>query len=181
MGERKVNNLLEGIEQAKQRGLARVLAGLGIRHIGASASRTLAGEFGSIEALVDTELEDLASIDEIGPITAESVHHFLHSPSGQLIIAVLKMEGVSLTAEKKPIVTADSHFAGKTIVITGTLESIDRKALTEKLQDLGAKVSGSISKNTDLLIAGEKGGSKLAKAEKLGVEVWDEKQLLGRL
>lgn len=178
MAQRKVDNLLAGIEQAKTRGLARVLAGMGIRHIGASASATLAGEFGSIEALMDATVEQLAEIEDIGPITAESLHQFLHSDAGRHVIDELKSAGVDLTAPKRTAPAADSPFNGKTVVITGTLESIGRKELTDKLKSMGAKVSGSVSKNTDLVIAGEKAGSKLSKAQQLGVEVWDEQALL---
>ena len=179
MGDRKVENLLAGIEQAKERGLVRVLAGLGIRHVGASGSRILAAHFPDIDALIDAPVDALAEIDEVGPITAESVHQFLHSDAGRHVIDELKVAGVKLTAPRADAAAppAESPFAGKTIVLTGTLENYDRRELTEKLQSLGAKVSGSVSKKTDLVIVGTDAGSKLAKAQQLEVPIWDEAEL----
>lgn len=180
MGQRKVDNVLKAIEDAKSRGLVRVLAGLGIRHVGSNGARILAGHFGDIDAMIAAKEEEIAAINEVGPITAKSVHTFLHSDVGQHVINELRDAGVDLTAPKsaQQPAPANSPVAGKTIVITGTLEKFGRKELTEKLQALGANVTGSVSKTTDLLIAGEKAGSKLDKAEKLGTEVWDEEKLL---
>ena len=180
MGEKKVDNLIEGVEQSKQRGLTRVLAGLTIRHIGQGGAKRLAQHFGDIDALIAADEETIAAIEDVGPITAASVRQFLDNPAGQHVIAELKAAGVNLTEEKIEV-AADSPFAGKTIVITGTLEKYQRNDLKKILEGLGAKVSGSISKNTDLLIAGEKAGSKLKKAQDLGVEVWDEPTLLENL
>ncbi|MEM9420331.1 MAG: NAD-dependent DNA ligase LigA [Planctomycetota bacterium] len=183
MAEKKVDNLLQGIEDAKGRGLARVLAGLTIRHVGNNGSRIFARAFGNIDALLAAELEQLEALEDVGPITAQSLHDFLNSEAGQRVIDELKQAGVDLT-EEQPAVAApseDSPFAGKKIVLTGTLEHFKRNDLKAKLETLGAKVSGSVSKNTDLLIAGESAGSKLTKAESLGVEVWNEAQLLEAL
>ena len=179
MGEKKVDNLLNGIEASKSQGLARVLAGLGIRHVGASASASLAQHFGDIDSLTQADTDTIAGVEDIGPVTAESVHTFLTSAAGKHIIEELKDAGVDLTEEQSapPPDTGDSPFAGKTIVITGTFEAYDRNELKDRLTKLGAKVTGSVSKNTDLLLAGEKAGSKLSKAEQLGVEVWDEKKV----
>jgi len=178
MGQKKIENLLAGIERSKQRGLARVLAGLGIRHVGAQAARVLAGHMGSIDAILAESVESLARINEIGPITAESIHQFLHSDAGRHVIGELKQAGVEMTARHRIATDAASPLEARTIVLTGTLEGFDRKALTEQLQSLGAKVTSSVSKNTDLLIAGESPGSKLDKARELGVEVWDEAKLI---
>jgi DNA ligase (NAD+) len=176
MGEKKVDNLLAGIEASKSRRLSRVLAGLGIRHVGASASAGLAQHFGDIDSLTNAEPESIAQIADIGPITAESIHTFLNSDAGRHVIEELKIAGVDLTEEKNvpPPGAADSPFAGKTVVITGTFETLDRNDLKARITALGAKVTGSVSKNTGLLLAGEKAGSKLTKAQQLGVEVWDE-------
>lgn len=176
MGEKKVDNLIEGVEQSKQRGLTRVLAGLTIRHVGQSGAKRLAQHFGDIDPLIAANEEDIAAIEDVGPITAASVRQFLDNPAGQYVIAELKSADVDLTEEKIEVV-ADSPFAGKTVVITGTLEHYGRNDLKKILEGLGAKVSGSISKNTDLLIAGDKAGSKLKKAQDLGVEVWNESTL----
>jgi DNA ligase (NAD+) len=179
MGEKKVDNLLAGIEASKSRRLTRVLAGLGIRHVGASAAASLAEHFGDIDALTNAEPESIAQVADIGPVTAESIHTFLNSDAGRRVIEELKDAGVDLTEEKAApppdaATGGDSPFAGKTVVITGTFESFDRNELKARLTALGAKVTGSVSKNTDLLLAGEKAGSKRVKAERLGVEVWDE-------
>ncbi|XAM00416.1 NAD-dependent DNA ligase LigA [Phycisphaeraceae bacterium D3-23] len=187
MGEKKVDNLVAGVEAAKSRGLRRVLAGLTIRHVGTGGAKRLSQHFGSIDALIAADEEAIADIEDVGPITAASVRQFLDNPAGQRVIQELKDHGVDLTeAIKKNPVTGDDSadestggpFAGKTIVLTGTLEHYKRNDLKQILEDLGAKVSGSISKNTDLLIAGENAGSKLTKAQGLGVEVWDEAKLL---
>ncbi|MEO0474883.1 MAG: NAD-dependent DNA ligase LigA [Planctomycetota bacterium] len=180
MGEKKVDNLIDGVEESKQRGLLRVLAGLTIRHIGQGGAKRLARHFGDIDALIAADEEEIAAIEDVGPITAASVRQFLDNPAGQNVIAELKSAGVDLTEEKIEV-AADSPFSGKTVVITGTLENYGRNDLKKILEGLGAKVSGSISKNTDLLIAGEKSGSKLTKAQSLGVEVWDEAKLLDTL
>ena len=182
MGEKKVDNLIDGVEQSKSRGLTRVLAGLTIRHIGQGGAKRLAQHFGDIDALITASEDDIAAIEDVGPITAASVRMFLDNPAGQHVIQELKDAGVDLTEEQKAAVAdGENPFAGKTIVLTGTLENYQRNELKAILEDLGAKVSGSISKNTDLLIAGDKAGSKLKKAQDLGVEVWDEPTLIENL
>ncbi len=183
MAQKKLENVLAGIEASKSRGLARVLGSLGIRHVGSTAGRALARHFGDIDALMKADQDAIAAVEEIGPITADSVHRFLQSDAGRHVIDELREAGLDLTEPqpKQTPISDDSPFAGKTIVLTGTLANFDRKALTEKLEGLGAKVSGSVSKKTDLLIAGEEAGSKLSKAQSLGVEVWDEAQLLDAL
>lgn len=211
MGEKKLENMLAGIEEAKGRGLARVLGGMGIRHVGTSTAKSLARVFPDLRALLDAPVHTLmprafntmsaaertrisGSADKLadepetglGKDTAPIVHAYLHSPAAQRTFNDLRAAGVDLSSKDyRPLdehgAPVDSVFAGKTIVLTGTLEGFDRTELKERLEALGAKVSGSVSKNTDLVIAGEKAGSKLAKAESLGVEVWDEAALLSAL
>jgi DNA ligase (NAD+) len=208
MGEQSVDNLLAGIDEAKSRGLARLLAGMGIRHVGSSTARLLARRFRNLDALLDAELWELmptavntmsqqkrqeltgstAKLENtwetgLGATTAPIVHEYLHSPAAKRTFEALCKVGVDLSSHDyvEPGDLADSPFAGKTIVLTGTLENYDRTTLTEKLEGLGAKVSGSVSKNTDLVIAGESAGSKLKKANDLGIEIWNEKQLLDAL
>ena len=183
MGQKTIENLLRGIEESKSRGLAYVLASLGIRHVGSKAAQVLARHYGDVDALMAASEEELAQINEIGPITAESVYKFLHHPSGRHVIEELREAGVSLAQERdaEASAAADGPFAGKTIVLTGTLERYDRKGLTQKLERLGAKVTGSVSKSTDLVIAGESAGSKLDKARGLGVEVWNEAKLVAAM
>ncbi|MBI1337069.1 MAG: NAD-dependent DNA ligase LigA [Phycisphaera sp.] len=199
MGEKKVDNLLEGVEASKSRGLARVLAGLGIRHVGNRIAQMLASGFESVDDLVRASPREielaLATGDkeikqkqvekenfEPGEVT-RSIHRFLHSDAGKYVVHELRIAGVDLSTNqrRKPAVDIDSPFAGKTVVLTGSLESFDRNALTEKLTELGAKVTGSVSKKTDLVIAGSEAGSKLDKARELNIEVWDEQRLLKAL
>ncbi|GAB4108417.1 MAG: NAD-dependent DNA ligase LigA [Phycisphaeraceae bacterium] len=174
MGEKKVDNLLAGIEASKSRGLSRVLAGLGIRQIGGAAALALAQHFGDIDKLLKATPEQIAEVPDIGPITAESLHAFLHSKAGQHVIRELKDAGVRLTEDMPQSADESSPVKGKTIVITGTFEAWDRNELKDKLTRLGAKVTGSVSSKTDILMVGENPGSKLDKARQLGVEVWDE-------
>ena len=176
MGEKKADNLLKGIDASRSRGLARVLAGLGIRHVGARAGSVLARQFGDIDALAAADAETLAAVHEIGPVTAESIRKFLNSDAGRHVVQELKDARVDLT-EERAAVADDAPFAGKTIVITGSFDHYDRKALSEKLERLGAKVSSSVSKKTSLVIVGDSPGSKLDKARDLGVETWDEARL----
>jgi DNA ligase (NAD+) len=181
LAEKKVENLIAGVEAAKGRGLARVLAGLTIRHVGTTAARTLARAFGDIDALSAASLEALEAVPDIGPVTAASLHEFLHSDAGRHVIDELRVAGVDLNeASATSSATSapqDSPFLNQKIVLTGTLEHFTRDQLKERLEALGAKVTGSVSKNTDLLIAGASAGSKLAKAQNLGVAVWDEATL----
>lgn len=189
MGEKKVEKMLAGIEATKSSGLRRVLASLGIRHIGSSAALVLARRFENHHALLEATEEELEALTDFGPITAAALHHYLQTPAGQDVFKRLDALGVDLTSrEYRPEAgdndderAASSPFAGKTIVLTGTLEHYDRNELKGILEGLGAKVSGSVSKKTDLLIAGEKAGSKRAKAEGLGIEIWDEPALLDAL
>jgi DNA ligase (NAD+) len=186
MGEKKVDNLLAGIERAKERGLTRVLASLGIRHIGSSGSRVLGRHFPDVDALLAASEEDLEALPDFGAITAKTLHDWLHSDVGRHTIDSLRQVGVRMTSDdyrppgEEPA-SADSVFAGRKIVLTGSLEHFERKDLAEVLEGLGAKVSGSVSKKTDLVVAGEKAGSKLTKANDLGIEVWDEAKLLDAL
>ena len=211
MGEKKLENMLNGIDDAKSRGLARVLGGMGIRHVGTSTAKSLARVFPDLDALLAAPVEKLmpkafntmsaaererisGSPDKLaddyetglGRDTAPVVHAYLHSKAARKTFDELRAVGVSLAsvdyrAPGERAEDGDSPFASKTIVLSGTLEHFDRPALKEKLEGLGAKVTGSVSKNTDIVIAGEKAGSKLAKAEQLGVEVWDENTLLDAL
>jgi len=211
MGEKKLENVLAGIEASKGRGLARVLAGMGIRHLGDATARALARRFESLDALLAAEVWQLmptavntmskakrkaltGSEDKLedvyetglGVDTAPVVHAYLHSPAAKRTFADLRKAGVDLTSKDYRPPSAepsagDNAFAGKTIVLTGTLERFDRTSLTELLESLGASVTGSVSKNTDLLIAGEKAGSKLDKANQLGIDVWNESRLIEEL
>lgn len=181
--EKLVDNLIAGIEEAKGRGLARVLAGLGIRHIGVSAAKTIAKHFPDAQVLLEASVEQIQELPDFGEVTAPVLHDYLHSKQGRDVFDHLREAGVDLSSPlyRRREAASGSPFAGKTIVLTGTLENFTRPELTGKLEALGAKVSGSVSKKTDLVIAGESAGSKLDKARELGVEVWDEKKLKAAL
>jgi len=182
MGEKSVDKLLAAIDESRERGLARVLAGMGIRHVGTSSARTLARHFADADALLKASEEVIADLPDFGAITAKAVHEYLHSAAGQDALRRLADVGVDLTS--RDTVSTDrveSRFAGKTIVITGSFDGFSRTELAERLESLGATVTGSVSKKTDLVIVGEKPGSKLAKASSLGIETWDEAQLVARL
>ncbi|MFG0300669.1 MAG: NAD-dependent DNA ligase LigA, partial [Phycisphaerales bacterium JB047] len=208
MGEKKVENMLKSIEASKSRGLARLLAGMGIRHVGTSTAKSLAKVFPDYDALLNAHLSQLmpmavnrmsgkkreallGSADKLereyetglGEDTAEVFYAYLHSKPARDTFEQLRELGVDLSSHDyiDADQTIDSPFADKTIVLTGTLEHFTRPELTEKLEALGAKVTGSVSKKTDLLIAGESAGSKLTKAQSLGIETWDEQQLLDAL
>ena len=181
MGETSADNLLAALDEARGRGLARVLAGLGIRHIGTSASKILAGAFADADALLAAEEVELEALPDFGAITAKALHDYLASDSARSTFSLLAEVGVSLESERGGVVDESSVFSGQVVVITGTLEGFKRSELSERLEALGAKVTGSVSAKTTLLIAGEKAGSKRAKAESLGVEIWEEPRLLEEL
>lgn len=186
MGERSADNLLAAIEEAKNRGLARVLTGLGIRHIGATAAKTIAAHFSNADALLDATVEQLIELPDFGEVTAPALHAYLHSTQGREAFHRLAEAGVDLSSARsrsrsQAAESAVSPFAGKTVVLTGTLENFKREELAETLEALGAKVSGSVSSKTNLVIAGLHAGSKLDRAHELGIEVWDEQRLLKAL
>ncbi len=176
-GERKAKKLLAGIESSKNRGLARVLSAISIRHVGTGVARVLARHFPSIAQLQAASVDELAAVDEIGSIIAESVHDYLHSQFGQEVIQDLRKVGVSLDEprdEMSILSGADGVLAGKTLVVTGTLVRYKRDEIQTLIARHGGRASGSVSKNTDYLVAGENAGSKLEKAQKLGVTVLSE-------
>lgn len=175
--QKGTRKLFDAIEQSKKMPLDKLIFGLGIRQVGAKAARILAEEFTSMDALMEADPLSLARIRFIGDITARSIRDFFAQPVNQALIAALKEAGVNMVQEKKET-PASSPFAGKTVVLTGTLEKMSRSEAKKILEDLGASVSGSVSKKTDLLIAGDKAGSKLTKAEQLGIPVWDEERFI---
>ncbi|MFM1889310.1 MAG: ligase LigA [Planctomycetota bacterium] len=183
VGETSAQNLLDAAEAAKSRGLAKVLSGLGIRHVGAATAKTIARHYPDAETLLKATAEELETLPDFGPITAAAVAEYLHSKAAGETFRRLAKAGVDLSScdHRKDAGGPTGPFAGKTIVLTGELENFTRPELTERLEGLGAKVTGSVSKKTDLVIAGAAAGSKLAKANELGIEVWDEARLLKAL
>lgn len=184
MGKKSVENLLASIEKSKENSLERLLFGLGIRFVGSKGAKILAEHFQTIDWLMVATEEELIALEEIGPKMAQSIVAYFQQPEAQKLINRLREAGVNLTYKgpKKQQLTAGDHpFTGKTIVLTGTLSSMSRKEAQDKLEALGAQVTGSVSKKTDFLIAGEKAGSKLTKAEKLGVPILTEDEFLDQI
>ena len=184
MGEKSVTNLLKAIEASKGNSLEKLLFGLGVRHVGAKAAKTLAQQFLTMEKLAHASKEELISINEIGDKMADSIVSFFEQEEAAELINELAAAGVNMEYKGARPVSPDksnSLFAGKTLVLTGKLEQLSRNEAKEKIEALGGNVAGSVSKKTHLVIAGEDAGSKLAKAQELGIEVWDEERLLAEL
>jgi DNA ligase (NAD+) len=173
MGAISARNLLQQIEASKQRSLSNLLFGLGIRHVGERAARILALHAGSLDGVAEADAERLEALDEIGPKTAAAVRLFFEQPANNALITRLKQVGVDphQTPLSAPSTETASPWAGKTVVITGTLPGVSRAEVKARIESLGGRVAGSVSGKTDLVIAGEAAGSKLAKARELGVQV----------
>jgi DNA ligase (NAD+) len=172
-GEISVTNLQQAIEASKQRPLANLIVGLGIRHAGGTISRILATAFGHMDALLAAGEDDIAAVEGIGPIIAKSVHEFFANDGNREVIEKLRAAGVNLVGPEKPSV--DQTLVGKTVVVTGTLEGYSRDGAEEAIKDRGGKSPGSVSKKTTAVVVGEgPGAAKLAKAEELGVPILDE-------
>jgi len=171
--EKSANKLYNAIQASKSNSAEKLLFGLGIRHVGSKASRILLEKFHDIPSLAQAEQEEIASIDSLGMVIAKSLHSYFAQEGTQILLKELEEAGVNLAylGEK---VAADAVLSGKTVVLTGKLETLTRTQAKEKLLRLGANVAGSVSKKTDLVIAGAEAGSKLAKAQELGIEIQDE-------
>jgi len=177
VGQKSAEKLVGNIEASKSRGLARLLNALSIRHVGARVAATLAGHFGSMDAMLAASEEALAEVEDVGHVIAASVFKFLHGEQGAQAIEHLRTAGVDMTAPLKPRAAEPTGpLAGKTIVVTGTLEKYSREQIEALIEESGGRAGSSISKKTDYLVAGTEAGSKLAKAEKLGVPVLTEQQ-----
>ena len=182
--QKSAENILEAIEKSKKNSLERLLTGLGIRHVGTKAAKELAQHFKTMTALQEASIEQLLEIDGLGDIIAYSVKTYFEQPSVQELIQELQDSGVNMTylgVTKDDSIASGHVLSGKTVVLTGTLEQLTRQDAKEKLESLGAKVTGSVSKKTDVVIAGHSAGSKLTKANDLGIEVWSEQQFLDSL
>lgn len=177
MGEKKVDNLLAGIEASKSRRLGRVLASLGIRLVGSSTAELLADEFGTIDALQAASVEELERIDGVGPEVAASVRQWLDAQSGRETIAALRSVGVAFEPHESAVAgSAGSALDGLTVVATGTLKNYSRTEIKDTIKRHGGKAAGSVSKKTDYVVAGDGAGSKLDKARELGVRVLSEEE-----
>jgi DNA ligase (NAD+) len=175
VGEKTADSLLAQIERSKQAPLARVLLGLGIRFVGERTAQLLAEHFGSMDALTAATAEELEAVTEVGPRVAQAIVEFFAEPKNRALVERLRELGLTMKGEKKIVGTA---FAGLTFVLTGTLPTLTRESAKARIEAAGGKVSGSVSKKTDYVVAGEEAGSKLDKAQQLGVKVVDEAGLL---
>jgi DNA ligase (NAD+) len=178
--ERSIANLLSSIDGSRDRPIWRLLAGLNIRHVGGHVAQVLAGAFGSIDALAAATADDIDAVDEIGPEIARSVAAWFADEQNRALLEKLRRGGVRLADEPREA-PAEGALSGASIVLTGGLSSLSRDDATRLAQEAGARVASSVSKRTDFVVAGENPGSKLAKAEELGVEVVDEAEFLRRV
>lgn len=171
MGKKSAENLINAIEKSKSAGLARLLYGLGIRQVGEAAAKLLARRFGDMDSLKNASLEELTNINDVGATTAEYITSWFANPQSEHLLGRLQAAGVSMTAIEDRV---DSRFEGMTFVLTGTLSQYTRDEAKAIVESLGGKVSGSVSKKTSVVLAGESAGSKLTKAQELGIKIIDE-------
>jgi DNA ligase (NAD+) len=186
LGEKSARNLVEALAASRQRPFDRVLFGIGILHVGATVARNLVHNFPTIDLLAAATEEELSEVDEIGPTIAKSVRDFFAEPAAEILLTKLRSAGVQLArAAPAPgavdVVAEETFFTGKTVVLTGSMSSYSRDDAAALIEQLGGRISSSVSRKTDLLIAGEKAGSKLTKAEGLNVPVLDEQEFLHQL
>lgn len=184
LGERSVEKLLASIDESRNRPLWRLLTGLNIRHVGSSNARVLANRFGSLDQIASQSMEELAEVDEIGPVIARSVFEFFHSDYGQQIVEQLRAVQLNFGSPPAPAEAAASTtpiLEGLTIVVTGTLSRYTRDEIKELITEHGGRAAGSVSKKTSFVVAGENAGSKLDKAQQLGVEMLTEDEFFERI
>jgi DNA ligase (NAD+) len=177
MGERSAAKLVESLERSRQTTLGRFLFALGIRDVGEATADALASHFRTLSAIQDSSIEDIEEVPDIGPVTAAHIHAFMAEPRNRKVITTLTRLGVKWPEATRPDVN-DSAISGKTIVLTGRLSSLSRDDAGELVRRLGGKIAGSVSKNTDYVVAGEDAGSKLRKANELGIRILDEEEFL---
>ncbi len=180
MAEKSAQNVLAALEKSKHTTLPRFLFGLGIRHVGEATAKDLARHFGGLDAIIGATVEQLLEVSDVGPIVAEAIHTFFAQPHNREVVEQLRACGVTWQ-EGPPAERTTLPLAGKTFVLTGTLPTLSREDAKERLEAAGAKVAGSVSKKTHYVVAGEEAGSKLAKAQELGVPILDEAGMLALL
>ncbi|MHC4423922.1 MAG: helix-hairpin-helix domain-containing protein [Planctomycetota bacterium] len=180
MADKSASNVIEAIEKSKTPPLWRLVAALGIRHIGGQSAQILAEHFGSLEALIAADEKTLEEIEQIGPTMARSIHKYFRDSKNQVVVDGLLAAGVK-PKRPKVVKKATGKLAGKTVVVTGTLEKFTRQQIEQAIKRAGAKAASSVSKKTDFVLAGKEPGSKLEKALKLEVKVINEKEFLEML
>jgi DNA ligase (NAD+) len=184
MGKKSAQNFLDALEASKTRDLWRLIFGLGILHVGSGGAKSLARSFGAIDAIANATIEQLTDAEDVGEVIAQSIHSWFRNERNQKLIERLRDAGLALTSKMPPLVAqtaATGPLSGKTFVLTGTLPTLKREEAAAKIEAAGGRVSGSVSKSTDFVLTGEDAGSKLAKAEQLGVKVITEAEFLEML
>ena len=174
--EKSTDNLLEAIEKSKSNSLERLLFGLGIKEVGEKTAKVLAKRFGTLDRFFELREEELLAVPDLGPVSAESIYKYFHDENNRVLIENLRQNGLNFNYLGVNLTNENSPFFGKTVVLTGTLSKYGRKEATELLENIGAKVAGSVSKKTDYVIYGEEAGSKLDKARELGVKTLNEEE-----
>jgi DNA ligase (NAD+) len=177
MADKSAQNLLQALEKSKATTLPRFLFGLGIRHVGEATAKELARHFGKLDAIMDASEEQLLEVNDVGPIVATSLRTFFDQSHNREVVEQLRACGVHWP-EAEPAARAPQPLSGKTFVITGTLPTLSRDEAKDKVEAAGGKVAGAVSKKTDYVVAGTEAGSKLTKAQELGIAVIDETGLL---
>ncbi len=177
-GDTQAKKLLKAIEESKTRDLSRLIFALGIRHVGAKAGKTLAGHFGSLDALMEASLEELTNVDDVGAITAQNILDWFAQPQAREVVERLRAAGVNFTSQRT---VSDTRFAGMTFVLTGALTKFTRDQATEQIEAFGGKASGSVSKKTTYVVVGENAGSKERKARELGIPILSEDDFLAMI
>ncbi|WP_374592415.1 NAD-dependent DNA ligase LigA [Aquabacterium sp.] len=173
MAEKSAQNVVDALDKSKQTTLPRFLYGLGIRHVGEATAKDLARHFGTLDRILDATVEQLLEVNDVGPVVAQSIRTFFDQPHNREVVEQLRAAGLTWP-EGEPAADAPKPLAGKTLVLTGTLPTLSRDATKELIEAAGGKVAGSVSKKTDYVVAGTEAGSKLTKAQELGVTVLDE-------
>ena len=184
IGDKASDNIIQAIEDSKANSLERLLFGLGIRHVGAKAARQIAEVYPSMQEMMTKDISDFTSIEGIGETIADSIVAFFATDGAKETIEALMDNGVNMTYKgpiKAEVDTIDSFWAGKTVVLTGKLSAYTRSEAKKAIENLGGNVTGSVSKKTDILVAGEDAGSKLTKAERLGITIFSEQDMVDKL
>jgi len=174
MGEKSARNFLDGVQDSKKRDLWRVLYGLGILHVGAGVAKALGRCFATLDEIFAASVDQLTDCEDVGEVIAQSIVQWHGDESNRKLLERLRKAGLNFKSELHQPKAAPGPFAGKTFVLTGTLPNLKREEAAAKIEAAGGKVSGSVSKKTDYVVAGEEAGSKLDKAQKLGLKILDE-------
>jgi DNA ligase (NAD+) len=177
LGEKSAQNLVGNLERSKRTTLQRFLYALGIRHVGESTARDLAKHFGQLDRILDASVEQLLAVPDVGPVVAESIHTFFAQPHNREVVEQLRAVGIAWEEHEGTADSAPKPLAGKTFVLTGTLPTLSRDEAKDLIEAAGGKVAGSVSKKTHYVVAGAEAGSKLDKAQELGVAILDEQGL----